>query len=183
MAGLQVALGMAAHVTTAGCLPGLSALALTTPALVVALMVMSSRLRAVPRWASLVVGQIVVHGAMSVAAACTGHAPAGGHVAALDVTSLLALVMAPAHSAALLLSVLAVSHVERAVDAGAQLVRQLVHALPGAVALLLRPALVRRGELRVWALARRSDLRHCARRATAGPRAPPVRPALPSCSG
>lgn len=183
IAGVQVALGIAAHVTTAGCSPSLPALAVTTPALGVALVVMSSRLGAFPRWMSLVIGQTVVHAALSVAAGCTGHAAAGGHVGVLDVTSLLALVMVPAHAGALLLSVLAVSHVERAVDAGAQLVRQLVCALPRAVALLLRPALACRVELRVWAFARSSDLRHGTVLAAAGPRAPPARLAMSSCSG
>ncbi|MBW3641173.1 MAG: hypothetical protein KY451_15310 [Actinobacteria bacterium] len=87
----QVAAGLAAHVAAAGCLPSLRGLALAVPLSLGGVLLFTHLLRgrALVRLAG---GQLVVHAALALAAACTGHVAAhaephvamtAGHVAAL----------------------------------------------------------------------------------------------------
>ena len=175
LAGLQVMLGVAAHAAAAGCLPALSTLAVVVPALVLALAVAARTLRAVPRWAALVAGQCLVHATMSIAASCGAaheatalHAPAVAEAPAWP-----ALLMAPAHVLALLLSVAAAAHVQHAAHTAAHLADHLLAGVQGALALLTHTPLPVRPLPRVAAQRRLSRLRRIATLAQASPRAPP----------
>ena len=91
--GAQVAAGLGAHVAAAGCLPSLRGLALAVPIAVGTVLLLTYRLPGRPLL-RLAGGQVAVHAALAVAAACSGHA--AGH-------SDPHLVMTAAHVAALVL--------------------------------------------------------------------------------
>lgn len=86
-AAVQTAVGVGAHVVAAGCLPSLSGLALAVPVAVAAVL---GLMRLLPRRPVLQLtgGQLAVHGALGLAAACHGaHQPhlfmTWAHVAAV----------------------------------------------------------------------------------------------------
>ena len=137
LACLQVALGLAAHVAAAGCLPEASLLALLLPALFFGADAASRLLRTVPRWVALVAGQCLVHVVLSVAAGCAAAAAGATHPSALrsDVP-LSALVMAPAHVVALLVCVAAGAYVDRALQSAHHLSSHVFPRLRAAVSLL-----------------------------------------------
>ena len=168
--GLQVALGVSAHAAAAGCLPALSTLLVTVPALVLALLGLS-HLRAVPRPVLLVAGQGIVHTAMSAAAACVGGSAA--HAGA-DLPGWLSQLMAPAHVLALLLSVAAAAHVEHATTFARRLAVQLLGGLRSALSLLTRTGACTVSLPRVVARGLVARLRSAAALAHAAPRAPPA---------
>lgn len=140
LACLQAALGLAAHVAAAGCLPQASVLILLLPLLVLSADAASRLLRTVPRWVALVAGQCLVHVVLSVAAGCAAAAAGVAHPTALrsDVP-FSAPVMAPAHVVALVVCVAAASYVDRTLQVAHHLSRHAFPRLRAAVALLLQP--------------------------------------------
>lgn len=137
--GAQVAAGLGAHVAAAGCLPGLRGLVLAVPIAAGTVLLLSYLLPGRPLL-RLAGGQVAVHVALAVAAACTGHAA---------VESDAHMVMTAGHVAALVLcrAVLdrVVTGVERAVVGVRVQLRRLVHPLaPPRLCLAAAPSPTRR---------------------------------------